>query len=328
MTLAVVLAGVVVLALNAYVLLAGADFGGGVWDLLARGPRARRQRELIAHAIGPIWEANHVWLILAIVLLFVCFPAAYSRIVIALNLPLTLVLFGIVLRGSAFAFRSYGGDRDAVQERWGRVFASASLVTPVLLGMSFGAVSNGLIPAVVTAASPFTAAYVDPWLTLFGVEVGAVALTAFAYLAAVYLTLAAGDDLELREDFRARALASGVVLLLVGAPPMLLLKPDRAIVACASIAAGVALWALWTRRYAMARIAAAAQVSFVLWGWAVAQFPFIVPPDLTIAEAAAPARTLQLVAGALALGGMILIPSLLYLYRLFARQGAPHDAAP
>jgi cytochrome d ubiquinol oxidase subunit II len=105
---AALLAGTLVVALNAYVLLGGADFGGGVWDLLARGPRKEAQRQLVAHAIGPVWEANHVWLILAIVLLFTCFPRAFARIVVPLNLPLTGVLIGIVLRGSAFATRYSG----------------------------------------------------------------------------------------------------------------------------------------------------------------------------------------------------------------------------
>ena len=123
------LAGIILIALTAYVLMGGADFGGGVWDLLASGSRKARQRDLIAHAIGPVWEANHVWLILAVVLLFTCFPSAFARIAIALHVPLTLMLIGIVLRGSAFVFRSYGGGG-------GRVFAVASLVTPVLLGVA------------------------------------------------------------------------------------------------------------------------------------------------------------------------------------------------
>ena len=145
MTAADALAGLLVVALNAYVLSGGADFGGGVWDLLASGRRKAAQRDLVARAIGPVWEANHVWLILAVVLLFTCFPAAFARLAVTLNLPLTGVLVGVVLRGSAFAFRGYGGDRDVVQRRWGRVFAVASLVTPVLLGVAVGAVASGAV---------------------------------------------------------------------------------------------------------------------------------------------------------------------------------------
>jgi len=129
LSLADALAGIILVALTAYVLLGGADFGGGVWDLLASGPRKARQRDLIAHAIGPVWEANHVWLILAVVLLFTCFPPAFARMAIALHVPLTLMLIGIVLRGSAFVFESYGGGG-------GRVFAVASLVTPMVSSSS------------------------------------------------------------------------------------------------------------------------------------------------------------------------------------------------
>ena len=136
---AMLIAGVILIALNGYMLLAGADFGGGVWDLLASGPRRDRQRELIATAIGPVWEANHVWLILVVVLLFTCFPIAFSRVAVGLHIPLTLMVLGIVLRGSAFIFRSYDTHHDVAQRRWGRTFSIASLLTPFLLGVCVGA---------------------------------------------------------------------------------------------------------------------------------------------------------------------------------------------
>src|SRR5215213_5245590 len=160
--LAEVLAAVLALSLNAYVLFAGADFGGGVWDLLASGSSRERQREVVGHAIGPIWEANHVWLILAIVLTFSCFPPVFARLGTVLHIPLTLMLVGIVLRGSAFTFRTYDEAHDAVQRRWGRIFAGASLVTPVLLGVCIGAVASGRAGPV-PAAGDFAARFVDPW---------------------------------------------------------------------------------------------------------------------------------------------------------------------
>src|SRR5215210_4120457 len=141
--LAVLLAGVAVLALNAYAVMGGADFGGGVWDLFASGPRRAEQRRLVADAIGPIWEANHVWLILVVVLLFTCFPPAFAELLTTLHVPLTLMLIGVVLRGSAFTFRTYDSQRDAVQQRWGTAFAIASVITPVLLGMCVGAIASG-----------------------------------------------------------------------------------------------------------------------------------------------------------------------------------------
>jgi len=324
MSLADLLAGIILIALNAYVLLGGADFGGGVWDLLARGPRKVRQRELIAHAIGPVWEANHVWLILAVVLLFTCFPAAFARLAIALHVPLTLVLIGIVLRGSAFTFRSYGGEQEQ-EKYWGRVFAVASLVTPVLLGVAVGAVASGAVGEGGRGTGEgFYGAYVAPWLAPFPFAVGLFALACFAFLAAVYLTLEAGDD-DLREDFRRRAIGAGALvfvaaalgLVLSGQAPLV----GARLVALTGIAAVCAFIALWTRRYRTARVAAAAQVSLILWGWGLAQFPYLLPPDLTIAGAAAPAVTLRLALGVLGLGALVLFPSLYYLFRVF--KGTP-----
>jgi cytochrome d ubiquinol oxidase subunit II len=328
-TEALVLAGIIVVALNAYVLLAGADFGGGVWDLLAGGPRKAAQRALIAHAIGPVWEANHVWLILVIVLLFTCFPPAFQLLSIRLNLPLTGVLIGIVLRGSAFAFRGYGGDRDEIQRRWGRVFAVASLVTPVLLGVAVGAIASGGIghPPVGPGFSP---GYVAPWLTPFALAVGAFTLTCFAFLAAVYLTLEAEDE-NLREDFRRRALAAGAAVGVTAAVALLVARPDAPLMQqgllrsrwalpfqlCTALAAVSALVALWQRRFHVARLAAAAQVSLILWGWALSQFPYVVPPIVTIGEGAAPPATLRLVLATVVLGALVLIPSLVYLFRVF-----------
>jgi len=309
-SLADLLAVVIFATLNAYAVLAGADFGGGVWALLAGGPRKQRQGELIAHAIGPVWEANHVWLILAIVLLFTGFPAAFARLGIVLHIPLSLVLIGIVLRGSAFTFWRYGGDTDAEQRHWGVTFAVASLITPVLLGVTVGAIASGAVSGPRAPGPAFFTGYV----------------------AAVYLTLEA-EDRELQEDFRRRALGAGVALfgaaLLVlalsgvgaGAPRVragLIFAPWAApLHLLAGVAAVVALAALWRRRYGAARIAAACQVSLILWGWGLSQYPYILPPDLTVAGAAAPAVTLRLVLGALALGAVVLLPSLYYLFRVF-----------
>src|SRR5271167_2088334 len=139
--------GVLLISLTIYVLTAGADYGGGVWDLFAGGPRAYLQRDLIERAIGPIWEADHVWLILVIVILFTAFPPAFSAIMIGLHVPLTLMLVGVVMRGSAFSFRSYGGGGDLAEREWGRVFAIASIVTPLLLGIIIGAIAAGRVQA-------------------------------------------------------------------------------------------------------------------------------------------------------------------------------------
>ena len=322
-----IIAGAVAIALNAYVLTGGADFGGGVWDLFASGERRERQRELIADSIAPIWEANHVWLIVVVVVLFTGFPSAFSMLGTVLHIPLTIMLIGIVLRGSAFVFRSYG---PYGRNRWGRAFAIASVITPLLLGTIIGSVATGAVADAtdkIGGAGSFTEVFVAPWAGPFPAAIGLFALALFAFLAATYLTLDAPDE-ELREDFRTRALA-GAGAVFVCAALALLLAHSAAprvaigvvgallIQASTATAAITAIAALWLRHYRLARIAAAAQVSLILWGWLIAQYPYLIPPALTIRDAAAPAVTLRLLAVGLAAGAVILLPSLQYLLRTF-----------
>lgn len=340
--LAEVVAGIVVVVLNAYVLMAGADFGGGVWDLLATGPRRTAQRDLIASSIAPIWEANHVWLIVVVVMLFTGFPAAFSTLGIVLHIPITLLLVGIVLRGSAFVFRSYGTGASAHRQSWGLAFAIASTVTPVVLGVIIGAVASedvGAAAARIGQAS-FAEVFVRPWLSAFPIVVGCFALALFAFLAAVYLTIEATDD-ALREDFRQRALLTALAVFVFAGLALILSRSTAprmtagvmaapwslALHVCTATAAISAITALWYRRYRLARVSAAAQVSLILWGWALAQYPFIIPNTLTIRNAAAPSVTLKLLLIGLSGGAVILIPSLRYLFRMFAGRAAERSGA-
>ena len=334
--LVLAVAAILVIALNAYVLFGGADFGGGVWDLLAGGRRKQQQRELIEHAVGPIWEANHVWLILVVVLTFVCFPAAFSRLAITLHIPLSLLLVGIVLRGSAFTFRSYDSSHRALQRRWGVIFAVASTVTPVPLGICVGALVSGAVGAAPTTS--FHARFVAPWMTPFAFAVGALALVLFAYLAAVYLTVEANEE-RLKEDFRRRALGAGMAVFVVAGVVLYLAREQAAFIVhgvmfaplalplqiATATAALTALWGLANRRYRVARIAAPVQVSLILWGWAYAQFPEIIPGALSLRDAAAPDITLKLVVIGITGGMMLIIPSLAYLLRIFKGDGNAFD---
>lgn len=320
-------AAVLLGALIFYALLGGADFGGGVWDLLARGPRADRQRALIAGAIGPIWEANHVWLILVIVLLFTGFPPAFAALMTALHIPLTIMLVGIVLRGAAFTFRTYDSQADVVQRRWGRLFAIASVITPIMLGVCVGAIASG---AITVERGLVTSGFFAAWLAPFPWAVGGLTLALFAFLAAVYLTVEA-TDVQLREDFRARALGAAVavgalallVFLLAGAGAPRIRAGLSAspwawpLQIAAGLAAVGAIGGLWWRRYLLARALAAAQVALILLGWGAAQFPYLVEPDITIAGAAAPPATLRLLLIALGAGALLLFPALYLLFRIF-----------
>lgn len=333
-------AGTMVLAITAYMLLAGADFGGGVWDLLASGPRRDAQRNLIAHAIGPVWEANHVWLILVVVLLFSCFPRAFAHISTELHVPLTLMLVGIVLRGSAFTFRSYDSRENTARYGWGPTFSIASLVTPVLLGVSFGAVAAGNIPLRDgPVRMTFVERFIMPWATPFSFSVGCMTLALCALLAATYLTVEATTG-ELRDDFRRRALAAAGAVLVTAITTAALAGRDAplvfdalttgpralALLATTSTFASLAVFALWRRAFHLARVSVAGITVFIIWGWAWAQYPYLLPPDRTITSLAAPRATLVWTLGVLVAGTVILLPSFVYLFRIFKSGDRPFQS--
>ena len=321
------------LGVGAYVLTAGADFGGGVWDLLSRGPRAEAQREAIAKAIAPIWEVNHIWMIFVVVLLFTVFPHAFAVVSVALHIPLLLVLIGIVLRGSAFVFRAYGMQPNAARERWGRVFAWASAITPVFLGMTLAALSSGDIR--VDEHGMVTSGFLAGWTTSFAVSVGLFALSLFALLAASYLAGAAaamGQD-ELCDDFRRRALASEAVAGVlssvvtwrawVEAPELfeglLGARWSLPVQALTATAAGAAILSLATHRVAIARVFVVVQVSLVILGWGLAMNGHLILPDVYLHDAGASPAVLEVLPWVLLGGAAALIPGLIWLYRLFIK---------
>jgi cytochrome d ubiquinol oxidase subunit II len=246
----------------------------------------------------------------------------------------SLMLVGIVLRGSAFTFRTYDDEHDSAQRRWGRIFSSASVVTPLLLGVCIGAVASGRVVA--PTEGSFALRFVEPWLTPFALGVGVLTLALFAFLAAVFLTMETRDP-ELVEDFRRRALGAGVAVFLAAALVLLLSLEEAPLMSRGLTASSWALplhlatavsaigvfAALWSRRFYAARVLAGLQVSFIFWGWAVSQHPYLVPPDLTIDAGAAPEVTLRLTLWALGLGTLVLAPSLIYLFRVF--KGGPVD---
>jgi len=324
-----VVAGVIFAALLVYVCTGGADFGGGVWDLLASGPRRDLQRALIQQAIAPIWEANHVWMILVVVLLFVGFPLAFSTLSTVLHIPLALMLIGIVLRGTAFVFRNHEYQTKRAKRRWGQVFAIGSIITPVFLGIVVAAIASGQI-RVAMPEGRVALDFIGAWTGPFPWTMGLLTLALFSFLAAVYLTLET-EDRKLAGDFRLRALGSGVALLLLGsatlvvarrAAPELVRSASQSAWAWRFGIAGAGLWlttgwALWTHRYRVARLVAVALAVVMLSGWGLAQFPYVVIPDLTIANTAAPSRVLQLLLLVLAIAGLVLIPALGYLFVVF-----------
>lgn len=339
MTWMLIVALFLLVALIVYAVTGGADFGGGIWDLLASGPRAADQRKLIEDAIGPIWEANHVWLIIVVVLLFVGFPEAFYAIMVALQIPLFVLILGIVFRGSAYIFRAYGHNSESRMRLWSRVFAISSVLTPFALGVSFGAVLSGDI---LTSGDGryLPENYIDSWLQPYPMWMGLFVVTLFSYLAAVYLAAEAPKG-PLQDDFRKRALAASAAMGAValaclvaartGAPFVyegLLHAPWSWPFQAATGALAVATVALvWTRRFGLARLGAAAHVVLMILGWALAQYPYIVPETLTFADAATYTSVLRPLAIALIAGMFLLVPSFAYLYVVFKGPGSRDASA-
>lgn len=315
MSLALAMAGLILLCLIVYSVLGGADFGGGVWDLLSRGPRAADRRAVIAQAIGPIWEANHVWMIAALVLLFSSFPPAFALLMVDLHVPITLALIGIVLRGSSFIFRKYDRPDTGPSQLWARIFAVSSLATPFLLGVVLGNVSTP------TGGS---------WLQPFPVAVGVFTVLLFAFLAACYLTLES-DDPELQASFRGDALKAGA-LCIVAAVSVWILAGSAApevrsglatevwgwpLKGIATLAVVGTLLSLLRRRYHAARILAAATVALVILGWGLAMHPYLISGRMTFLDAAAPPQVLRALAVVVAAGALVLVPAWWYLVSTF-----------
>ncbi|HEX3732565.1 MAG TPA: cytochrome d ubiquinol oxidase subunit II [Mycobacteriales bacterium] len=307
MTAANGLALIVLAGLSAYAVLGGADFGAGLWELLASGPRKHAQRDLLDRAMGPVWEANHVWLIFVVIALFSGFPGAFAALSQHLLVPISLALLGIVLRGGAFAFRHYGapygGDPVKGTRTWGRVFAIASLLTPACFGVAGGQLLSGG----------------DAWapLPLLG---GALAVLCCSYLAATYLAAdAAGiGDAALANDFRIRAIITGIGaggLAVVGLT--LVPGPVPLVIVFASSASRVgSLMLLRWRRYTLARVAAATAAATVLWGWAAVLHPWVIVGGLKLSETAAPASTANVVFAVLAVGLAIVTPCYAWMLRV------------
>jgi cytochrome bd ubiquinol oxidase subunit II len=320
-----------------YVVLGGADFGAGLWQLLAgRGAPAQRIRDHAHHAMGPVWEANHVWLIFVITVLWTAYPHVFASIASTLSIPFFLAAIGIILRGGAYALRP--GTRTAREQRTVEtVLSVSSILAPLALGMAVGAIAGGRVPVGNAAGDMVTS-----WWNPLSVTIGLIAVAFSAYLAAVFLS---GDAVRrgeagLAERFRARALVSGAVAGAAAVAGLVALRSDahrlyhellfgRALPALiVSAVAGLAtLGLVRRRRYEPARYTAALAVAAVIAGWALAQSPDLLP-GYTIDDAAAPRDTMIAVVVAVIAGGIILFPSLAVLFRLtLAGQLHPGESA-
>ena len=320
-----------------YAVFGGADFGAGLWSLLAgTGDRARRPRELIDWAIGPVWEANHVWLIFVIVVLWTGFPSAFEAIFSTLFIPLSLAALGIVLRGSGFAFQ-HTARRPSGRALAVACFGLASLLTPFFMGTVVGAIAGGRVPVGNATGNDVTS-----WLNPLSFETGALFVATGAYLSAVFLISDAGragaPDLE--RYFRSRALIAAIVaggLAVTGLVALYQhanylfdrLKTDALPLVILSVFCGVAVLALLRRQATRgARPLAVGAVAFVIAGWAVAQYPYLLPETLTISQAAAPSATLTSILIVFAIAVLLVLPSIGLLFVLVQRNLVEETASP
>ncbi|MEU2031082.1 cytochrome d ubiquinol oxidase subunit II [Nocardia amamiensis] len=307
-----------------YALFGGADFGSGFWDLTAGGPRrGGRLRVLIDHSIGPVWEANHVWLIYILVFLWTAYPTVFAAIMTTLFIPMSLALLGIVLRGANFAFRKYSATM-AQARLFGALFAGASLITPFFFGTVAGAIASGRVPA--TGYGDRVSSWVNP-TSILG---GTLAVGTCAFLAGVFLTAdaARSGDRALAEYLRPRTLLVGAV---TGAIAIAAIAPIRRdaptlgdgllgralpLIVLSAVAGVLTLILVYRRGFGWARVTALVAVAAIVVGWAVAQTPWILVDQILIADAAGARATLLALLAVVALAAVTVLPALAYLFWL------------
>jgi cytochrome bd ubiquinol oxidase subunit II len=322
-------AGVLWAGLTLYAVFGGADFGSGFWALLARrDARGRRARDLVDWAIGPVWEANHVWLIFVLVTLWTAFPEAFGSVMSTLFIPISLAALGIVLRGAGFAFHRLAA-RGAARRLADVIFGIASVLTPFFMGTVVGAVASGRVPVGNAKGDPVTS-----WLNPLSLILGALFVTTGVYLASVFLTSDArryGDG-ALTGYFAARARAAALVAGALAVAAIFALRADARFVydglvgdglplVLASLACGLAaLVLLWRDARRGVRPLAVAAVVAVVWGWGVAQYPYLLPTSLTIEQGAGASETLTAVLILFGVAVLVVLPALGLLYTLDQRS--------
>jgi cytochrome d ubiquinol oxidase subunit II len=334
------IAVVLFFGVTAYAIFGGADFGAGFWDLIAGGAeRGERPRALIDHSIGPVWEANHVWLIFCLVVLWTAFSQAFASITLTLFVPLTLAAFGIVLRGASFAFRK-AVLRTRDRRNFGAAFALSSVLVPYCMGSVAGAIASGRVPTGGEAGDRWTS-----WINPTSVIGGLLAIAVCAYLSAVYLVWDAHrlGDPELGEYFRRRAIAASVVAGTIAVVGIFVFHSDakylydgltsRALpLVIASGICGIGSLVLLVRGVTgTARVLSVGAVATVVVGWGVAQWPYMLPESLKVSQAAAPTGTLEAVLVVFVFAAVVILPSLALLYTLdqkslLAGEGGSDDA--
>lgn len=310
-----------------YVLFGGADFGAGILEIIS----GNRNRKTISQAIGPVWEANHVWLILVIVILFMGFPRIYSTLSLYLHIPLLMMLIGIVFRGTAFAFMHYDAIQDRSNEVYNWTFKISSIIPPLFLGIVVGAAALGRINP---NATTFYDGFITPWLNLFSISVGIFIMILFTFLADVYLIGETDDEMEFREfsssakTLNATSVASGILVFTsaeFNGLPLFSMYINSwfalSMVILATVLIPLLWWSLQKEKTILSRTLAAGQVTAVMLAWFWVQMPVVIrqmgPTDITFYNSVAPEATLWQLFFALIVGSFIILPSLYYLMKVF-----------
>jgi cytochrome d ubiquinol oxidase subunit II len=323
---------------TAYALFGGADFGSGFWDLTAGGAdRGARPRAVVSHSIGPVWEANHVWLIFILVVMWTAFSEAFASIMLTLFVPLTLAALGIVMRGASFAFRKEV-SRVSSQRNFGAAFATSSVLVPFCFGAVAGAIASGRVPAGGVAGDRWSS-----WLNATSILGGVLAVVVCAYLAAVYMVWDAKrfGDPAMVDYFRRRAIFAAVFAGAVAVAGIFVLHADAEylfdnlltgrglpLVVVSAICGLGSLVLLLRENHRGARVLAMGAVATVIWGWGVAQWPYLLPQSLKVSEDAAPDATLWSVLIVFGVAAAVILPSLALLYYLDQRSLLESEVAP
>jgi cytochrome d ubiquinol oxidase subunit II len=310
-----------------YVLFGGADFGAGVLEIIS----GSRNRQTISHAIGPVWEANHVWLILVVVILFMGFPKIYSTLSLYLHIPLLAMLIGIVFRGTAFAYMHYDAIQGRSNDIYNWTFKISSIITPLFLGVVVGAAALGRINP---NAATFYEGFIAPWLNLFSFSVGIFTTILFTFLADVYMIGETDDDLEFKaftssaRSLNTISVASGIFVFTsaeFNGLPLFSMYMNSwfalLMVILATVLIPILWWSLQNEKTILSRALAAGQVIAVMLAWFWVQMPVVIrqmgPTDLTFYNSVAPDATLWQLFWALVVGSLIILPSLYYLMKVF-----------
>ena len=329
MSLADAVAGILWLGATLYAVFGGADFGAGFWALVAGGSeRGHRARGLVDWAIGPVWEANHVWLIFVLVVLWTGFSVAFQSVMSTLFIPLSIAALGIVLRGSGFAFHAQ--LRRLRYRRFAeRLFGVSSLLTPFFMGTAIGAIASGQVPIGNAAGDP-----VASWTGPAPLITGALFVATGAYLSAVFLVSDArrAQEPDLERYFAARALAAAVAAGAVAAAGLVVYHADARyvydglvgnalpFVIASAVCGGAVLAILWRGGRRGTRPLAVAAVVAVIWGWGVAQHPYLLPKSLTISQGAGDEGTLEGLLIVFGIAVVVVLPALGFLYVLAQRN--------